>query len=70
MKRLEAWRLGWLETAAQTKPVPSYMLAIQSAAAGVKEKAFAWLEKAFQDRDAGLVMFQAEQIWDALAVHV
>jgi|CXWL01.1.fsa_nt_gi DNA-binding winged helix-turn-helix (wHTH) protein len=62
-KLIEEWRLKRMESATDHY-VPPYFLAIQSAAAEDQEKAFRYLEKAFQEKDAGLVMFKVEQVWD------
>lgn len=63
VKLIEEWRLKRMESAT-SHYIPSYFFAIQSAAADDKEKAFQYLEKAFHEKDAGLVMFKVEQVWD------
>lgn len=63
IQKIEEWRLKQMESAKETY-IPAYIFAIQSAAVGDEEKAFQYLEKAFQAKDAGLVMFKAEQVWD------
>ena len=64
IKRIEVWRLRQMELEEGRTYVPAYLFAIQSAAVGDKEKALRYLEKAFQERDTGLVMFKVEQVWD------
>ena len=63
IKLIEEWRLKKMESE-KNSHLPAYFFAIQSAAVGDKEKAFQYLEKAFQEKNAGLVMFKVEQVWD------
>lgn len=63
IKLIEEWRLKKMESE-KNSYLPAYYFAIQSAVVGDKEKAFQYLEKAFQEKDAGLVMFKVEQVWD------
>jgi tetratricopeptide (TPR) repeat protein len=64
VKLIEEIRLKQMESAPDKIYIPNYVFAIQSAAADDKEKAFQYLEKAFEEKDAGLVMFKVEQVWD------
>jgi DNA-binding winged helix-turn-helix (wHTH) protein len=64
VKLIEEIRLKQMESAPDKIYIPNYVFAIQSAAADDKEKAFQYLEKAFAEKDAGLVMFKVEQVWD------
>jgi tetratricopeptide (TPR) repeat protein len=63
VRLIEEWRLKRMESTTD-QYLPSYWLAIQAAAVDDKEKAFQYLEKAFQEKDAGLVMLKVEQVWD------
>lgn len=56
VKLIEQMRLKRMESAKGVY-IPAYAFAIQSAAADDQEKAF-------QEKDAGLVMFKTEQVWD------
>ncbi len=46
--------------------VPPYDFALIFAGLGEKDKAFEWLQKAYEDRSAYLVYLNVEPIWDSL----
>ena len=51
---------------AKTEYVSAYDIASVYAGLGDNEKAFAWLEKAFQEREGGIVSLKADLYWDSL----
>jgi serine/threonine-protein kinase len=55
-----------LQELAKTKYVSSFQIAAIYAGLGEKDQAFAWLEKAQEERSDGLVNLQAEQRFDSL----
>jgi adenylate cyclase len=55
-----------LQELAKTKYVSSFQIAAIYAGLGEKHQAFAWLEKAQEERSDGLVNLQAEQRFDSL----
>jgi adenylate cyclase len=55
-----------LQKLAKTKYVSSFQIAAIYAGLGEKDQAFAWLEKAQEERSDGLVNLQAEQRFDSL----
>ncbi len=61
---IEEWRLREILKEAKTSYVPAYYLALQYAAMSDKENAFLWLEKAFKEKNAGLITLQVDQVWD------
>jgi len=66
-KRGEALRIvGELQDLAKRKYVSSYQIAAIYAGLGDKNQAFAWLEKAYQERADGLVNLRVEQRFDGL----
>jgi serine/threonine-protein kinase len=66
-KRDQANRmLGELIERTQTEYVSPCDIASVYAGLGDKAKAFAWLEKAFQERDGSMVGLKADPYWDSL----
>ena len=55
-----------LQDVAKSKYVSSYQIAAIYAGLGEKDQAFAWLEKAHEERSDGLVNLKAEQRFDSL----
>jgi tetratricopeptide (TPR) repeat protein len=55
-----------LQELAKTKYVSSFQIAAIYAGLGNKDEAFAWLEKAYEERSDGLVNLRAEQRFDGL----
>lgn len=55
-----------LQELAKSKYVSSYQIAAIYAGLGEKDQAFAWLEKAHEERSDGLVNLKAEQRFDSL----
>jgi len=46
--------------------ISPYLIAVVYVGLGVKEQAFAWLEKAYQDRSAALLWLKVEPLFDPL----
>ena len=66
-KRAEADKmLVELIERAKTEYVNPYDIAFVYAGLGEKEKAFAWLEKAFQERTIAIVSLKVDPYWDSL----
>jgi hypothetical protein len=66
-RRTEALRIaGRLELDSQHQYVPAYSLAEIHAALGQKHEAFAWLEKAYQERSAAMAYLKVEPRLDGL----
>jgi serine/threonine-protein kinase len=66
-KRSEALRvLEGLKTASKKRDVPSLNIAIVCAGLGQSDEAFAWLDKAFEERSNLLVYLKVESIFDPL----
>jgi adenylate cyclase len=55
-----------LQELAKSKSVSSYQIAAIYAGLGEKDRAFAWLEKAYEERSDGLVNVNADQRFDSL----
>jgi Tfp pilus assembly protein PilF len=55
-----------LQELAKSEYVSSYQIAAIYAGLGEKDQAFAWLEKAYEERSDGLVNLKAEQRFDSL----
>jgi hypothetical protein len=55
-----------LQEVAKRKYVSSFQIAAIYAGLGEKNQAFAWLEKAYEERADGLVNLKAEQRFDSL----
>ena len=51
---------------AKTEYVSSYDMALVYAGLGEREKAFAWLEKAVQERDLAIISLKVDLYWDRL----
>ncbi len=59
--------LNWVEglkELSKREYVSSYGVAQVYARLGEKEQAFAWLERAYQERDTGLVLLKVEPAFD------
>ena len=66
-RRAEATKiLEKLEEMSKRSYVPPYDFALIFAGLGEKDKAFEWLQKAYEDRSAYLVYLNVEPIWDSL----
>jgi len=66
-KRAEADKmLAELIERAKTEYVNPYDIAFVYAGLGEKEKAFAWLEIAFQERTIAIVSLKVDPYWDSL----
>lgn len=59
-------QLEGLEKRAETNPVDPYTLANLYVRLGMKDEAFPWLEKAFEQHDLSLIQFKIEPIYDGL----
>jgi tetratricopeptide (TPR) repeat protein len=57
---------GMMQERAKTNYVPPYYLALGNASLGNKEEAFAWLEKAYQERSGWLPWLKQEPLFDEL----
>jgi serine/threonine-protein kinase len=55
-----------LKEMSKTRYVPPSDIALIHAALGEKNEAFAWLDKAYDDRDTGLLLLQIHPLWDCL----
>lgn len=66
IKRVERWRLNKRMEAAQKRRVSPYGFAMHYAALGEKDRAFEWLEKAFEERDHALVSLKVDPACDPL----
>jgi eukaryotic-like serine/threonine-protein kinase len=55
-----------LKTLAKRQYVSPYMIAMGYAALGDREQAFAWLERAYEDRSYYIVWLKVDPIWDSL----
>jgi tetratricopeptide (TPR) repeat protein len=65
--RAEAQKIiAELQELAKSKYVSSFQIAAIYAGLGEKDRAFAWLEKAYEERADGLVNLKAEQRFDSL----
>jgi adenylate cyclase len=65
--RAEAQKIiAELQELAKSKYISSYQIAAIYAGLGEKDQAFAWLEKAYEERSDGLVYLKAEQRFDSL----
>ena len=58
--------LGELLERTKTEYVSAYDIASVYAGLEEKEKVFAWLEKAFQERSLAIVGLKSDQYWDSL----
>ena len=58
--------LGELIERSKTEYVSAYDIASVYAGLGEKEKVFAWLEKAFQEKSFAMVGLKSDQYWDSL----
>jgi tetratricopeptide (TPR) repeat protein len=56
--------LSALETASQTKYVPSYAMALVNAGLNERDAAFDWLDRAYVARDAHLIFLTVDPKWD------
>lgn len=66
-KRTEALEaVRELESRSELTYVPAFTRAMVYAGLGNSEKAFAWLEKAYQDREEELLMLAIDPRWDPL----
>src|ERR1700736_5167572 len=66
-ERSQALRvLDELRALSKQRHVPSYWFAIVYAGLDEKDQAFAWLEKAYEERDGSLPMLNANPAWDPL----
>jgi len=66
-KRGEAQRvLSQLQEKAKRQHVQPLRIAIIYAALGEKDQAFAWLEKEYEERGAGLIGLKTDPVWDSL----
>ena len=61
-------RLELLQITAQERSVPALQFAQLYARVGDKDKAFAWLERAYLERDALLILIKVDPVWDDLRV--
>lgn len=59
-------RLELLQITAKQRSVPALQFAQLYARVGDKDKAFAWLERAYQEHDALLILIKVDPIWDDL----
>ena len=66
-KRTEALKvLGDLKTLSQQKYVTSYGIALVYAGLGDRDRALAWLDKAYEERSHWLVWLKLDPRWDNL----
>lgn len=66
-KRNEALKvLGELQGQARQKYVSPYFIALIYTGLGEKEQAFAWLEKAYEQRHPYLILIKVEPVFDSL----
>ncbi|HSP62536.1 MAG TPA: tetratricopeptide repeat protein, partial [Pyrinomonadaceae bacterium] len=66
-KRNEALKvLGELQSQARKKYVSPYFIALIYTGLGEREQAFAWLEKAYQQRHPYLILIKVEPVFDSL----
>jgi len=60
------WQLDYVKERAKQAYVRPIAFAEFYAQLGEKDQAFEWLEKAYQERDGGLVFLNVRQEWDPL----
>ena len=66
-KREEAMKdLDQLKDISRQRYIPPYSFAQVYAALGDKDEAFKWLEKAYQDRDPGILLIKIDPMFDSL----
>jgi TolB-like protein/DNA-binding winged helix-turn-helix (wHTH) protein len=66
MKIVTRWRLDRADRASKTRSVSPYLYATRYAALGERDRAFEWLEKAFEDRDTSIVSLKVDPACDNL----
>lgn len=66
IRNVQRWRLKRRLEAAPTHNLSAYGFATLYASMGEKDQAFAWLEKAFEERDLMLVSIKADPVYDSL----